>query len=207
MKNKALIAGILIAIFNGLLFVPGFEAYGIYLVAAALALALWLVLKAMTVADYIPAIEEEKVSTPVQAHEPVVVPPAPKNAAEAEVIAVISTLQSKGRLVDFLMDDISKYSDAQVGAAARVVHQGCKSAFDEMITVEPVAREAEGSVVTVPEHAVDSYRISGSASGGSEQKGKLVHKGWKASRVNLPRVIKSEEGKLPVIAPAQIEVK
>ncbi len=203
MKNKALIAGILIAIFNGLLFVPGFEAYGTYLVAAALALALWLVLKAMTVADYLPAIEEDKAPAP----EPEAAPPEPKNAAEAEVVAVISALQNKGRLVDFLMDDISKYSDAQVGAAARVVHQGCKGAFDEMFTVEPVASESEGSVVTVPEKAGDSYRISGTASGGPEQSGKLVHKGWKATKVNLPRVIKAEDGALPPIAPAQVEVK
>lgn len=207
MKNKALIAGVLIAIFNGLLFVSAVEVYASYLVAASLTLALWLVLKGMTAKDYMPEIAEEKPlaeSAPIPAP---VAPPAPRNAAEAEVIAVLSALQSKGRLVDFLMDDISKYSDAQVGAAARVVHQGCKAAFDEMFTVEPVAGENEGAGVTVPSDAGDAYRISGSVAGEGPHSGKLVHKGWKASRVNLPRLIKREEGALPVIAPAQVEVK
>lgn len=207
MKNKALIAGILIAIFNGLLFVPGFEAYGTYLVAAALALALWLVLKALTVADPLPAIEEEAVPAPVSTPEPPPAPPVPKNAAEAEVIAVISALQSKGRLVDFLMDDISKYSDAQVGAAARVVHQGCKGAFEEFFSVEAIAAENEGATVSVPANAGEQYRLVGSVSGEGPFSGKLVHKGWKASRVNLPRVTKSEAGALPPIAPAQVEIK
>lgn len=210
MKTKALIAGLLIAISNGLLFVLAFEKYASYLVAISLTLALWLVLKAMTAKDYMPVIEEPDVdekSVPVAEPKEVVAPLAPKNSAEAEVIAVVSALQNKGRLVDFLMDDISKYSDAQVGAAARVVHQGSKAAFDELFTVEPVALEAEGSNVTIPEGAGDSYRFSGTVCGGLEQSGKLLHKGWKATKVNLPRVIKFEEGQLPTIAPAQVEVK
>lgn len=204
MKNKALIAGILIAILNGLLFVPGFEVYGTYMVAMALALALWLVLKALTVPDLLPSVEAAE---PVRAAESSVAPPAPKNAAEAEVIAVISALQNKGRLVDFLMDDISKYSDAQVGAAARVVHQGCKGAFGEMFTVEPVVKAAEGSKIDVPPNGGELYRLSGSVSGEGPHSGVLVHKGWRVSNVNLPRVLKVEEGKLPPIAPAQVEVK
>ncbi len=203
MKTKALIAGVLIAICNGLLFVPAFEQWASYLVIISLTLALWLVLKGLTAKDYMPAIEEEKPepeSVPVAA-------PAPKNTAEAEVVAVLSALQNKGRLVDFLMDDISKYSDAQVGAAARVVHQGCKSAFDEMFTIESVSDAKEGSTVTVPADAGESYRLSGNVSGEGTQSGKLVHKGWKATRVNLPRVIKVEDGVLPPIAPAQVEVK
>ncbi len=205
MKSKALIAGILIAVSNGLLFVPAIEQYASYLVAISLTLALWLVLKAMTAKDYMPKIDEEDFAVE-EAPSPVV-PPAPKNTAEAEVVAVLSALQSKGRLVDFLMDDISKYSDAQVGAAARVVHQGSKAAFDELFTVEPVASENEGSTVSVPANVGEAYRLSGSFSGEGPHSGKLVHKGWKASRVNLSRVIKLEDGALPPIAPAQVEVK
>jgi hypothetical protein len=32
--------------------------------------------------------------------------------------------------VDFLMEDVTTYDDAQVGAAARVVHEGCQSALN-----------------------------------------------------------------------------
>lgn len=207
MKNRALIAGVLIAILNGLLFVSGFEAYGTYLIAGSLTLALWLVLKAMTDGDATPAFDDKKGSAPQPKPAPVATPPAPKNVSEAEVVAVLAALQSKGRLVDFLMDDISSCSDAQVGAAARVVHQGCKAAFSEMFSVEPVASEREGSTITVPQNARDSYRFFGTACGVFEQSGKLVHKGWKATRVNLPRVVALEPGVLPVIAPAQVQVK
>lgn len=206
MKTKALIAGVLIAICNGLLFVPAAKEHSTYLVAASLTLALWLVLKGAMAKDYVPEIAAEKGEPAAEPVAPVA-PPAPKNAAEAEVIAVLGALQSKGRLVDFLMDDISKYSDAQVGGAARVVHQGCKAAFDELFTVEPVANENEGATVSVPADAGESYRLSGNVSGEGTQSGKLVHKGWKATRVNLPRVIKVEDGVLPVIAPAQVEVR
>lgn len=201
MKTKAILAGLVIAVLNGLMFVEMMAPHKVYLLAGSIALAVWLVLKAML----------EKPADAPEAPEPIIIekeaPPAPKNAAEAEVIAVLASLQSKGRLVDFLMDDISKYSDAQVGAAARVVHQGCKAAFGEMFTVEPVSAEAEGSVVTVPDNPGDAYRFTGAACGGLQQSGKLVHKGWKASKVNLPRVLNVEEGTLPTIAPAQIEVK
>lgn len=204
MRNQALFAGVLIAVLNGLLFVPGFEPYGRYLAMTSLALGLWLVLKVLVQSD--PTIAEEPEIRPTPKSK-LVVPAVPKNTAEAEVIAVVGSLQSKGRFVDFLMDDIGKYSDAQVGAAARVVHQGCKSAFDELFTVEPVASEKEGSTISVPAGAGESYRLSGSVSGEGPFTGKLVHKGWKASRVNLPRVIRVEDGQLPPIAPAQVEVK
>ncbi|MBK1877840.1 DUF2760 domain-containing protein [Pelagicoccus mobilis] len=204
MKTKALVAGILIAILNGLMFVESLSVFNVYFVSGAIALALWLVLKAVTAGE-VPKAEEEAVVPPTP--EPIAPPPAPKNAAEAEVVAVLASLQNKGRLVDFLMDDISKYSDAQVGGAARVVHQGCKAAFSEMFTVEPVATEAEGAKVTVPVDAGEMYRLSGSIKDDGPHSGTLVHKGWKASKVNLPRVIKNEDGQLPAIAPAQVEVK
>jgi hypothetical protein len=58
-------------------------------------------------------------------------------------------LQARGRLIDFLMDDINAYSDAQVGAAARVVHAGCKAALLEHVRISPVRTEGEGATVQV----------------------------------------------------------
>jgi hypothetical protein len=34
-----------------------------------------------------------------------------------------------------------------------------------------------------------------------------VHRGWKTTRVKLPRVLRSGEGRLPTIAPAEVEVR
>lgn len=203
MKSKTLIAGSLIIVLNGLVFVPSTAEYGAYLVAGSLALAAWLVMKTLFAAPITSPEVEEPVIKPSTSQAPL---PA-KASAEAEVLAVLGTLQNKGRLVDFVMDDISKYSDAQVGAAARVVHEGCKSAMTELFTIEPVVKAAEGSKIDVPPNGGEFYRLSGSISGEGPYSGTLVHKGWKATKVNLPRVIKVEEGKLPPIVPAQVEVK
>ncbi|MFY9991796.1 MAG: DUF2760 domain-containing protein, partial [Rhodoplanes sp.] len=46
------------------------------------------------------------------------------NQADSEVVNFLAILQERGRFVDFLMDDITPYSDAQVGAAGRVLHEG-----------------------------------------------------------------------------------
>ncbi|MBV9288668.1 MAG: DUF2760 domain-containing protein, partial [Hyphomicrobiales bacterium] len=70
---------------------------------------------------------------PAPAPEP---PRAPR--ADAEIVQFLAMLQEKGRLVDFLMDDINAYSDAEVGAAARVVHAGCKNVLHEHFSIHPV---------------------------------------------------------------------
>jgi hypothetical protein len=137
--------------------------------------------------------------------------PAPAALAthqvEAEVIGLLGLLQEKGRLVDFLMDDITAYNDAQVGAAARVVHDGCRAALKEHVTVKPVRQEAEGTSVTVPEgYPADEYRLVGNLSGQAPFTGTLRHRGWKAERVKLPRVVRVSGDRLPAIAPAEVEV-
>ena len=126
--------------------------------------------------------------------------------AEAEVIGFLSLLQEKGRLIDFLMDDVTGYSDTEVGAAARVVHQGCRAVLEEHLSVEPIAQEAEGAQVTLPVgYAASDYRLLGKVSGDPPYRGTLVHQGWKPARLNLPRTI-GPEGSLPNIAAAQVEL-
>lgn len=134
--------------------------------------------------------------------------PAPGNQAEAEVVSFLATLQERGRLVDFVMEDISTYDDAQVGAAARVVHAGCKAALREHFSISPVREENEGSSVTVAVgSAADEYRLIGKISGAGPFSGTLVHRGWKAEAVKLPRLVRVDAGRLPTIAPAEIELK
>ena len=94
--------------------------------------------------------------------------PAPErpqaSRADAEIVHFLAMLQEKGRLVDFLMDDINAYSDAQVGAAARVVHAGCKGVLQEHFSISPVRTEQEGSTVQVPAgYSADRYRLVGGA--------------------------------------------
>lgn len=133
--------------------------------------------------------------------------PLAENQADAEVVNFLATLQQRGRLLDFLMDDITAYSDAQVGAAARVVHDGCRAALKEHLGIRPVREEAEGSTVEVPaDHAADEYRLVGRIAGEAPFTGTLVHRGWKVEEVRLPRLLRRDDGRMPTIAPAEVEL-
>jgi hypothetical protein len=127
------------------------------------------------------------------------------NQADAEVANFLALLQEKGRLVDFLMDDITGYSDAEVGAAGRVLHEGCKAVLLEHFGIRPMREEGEGSKVTVPPgYAPDDYRLVGKISGEAPFTGTLVHHGWKTEWVKLPRLIRADRP--PAIAPAEVEL-
>jgi hypothetical protein len=155
--------------------------------------------------------QRPKTIAPVQTHPEPVQLPATKpleSKADADVVNFLSIFQEKGRLVDFLMDDIAGYSDAQVGAAGRVLHEGCKAALLEHFGIRPIREEGEGSKVTVPpQYAPDDYRLVGRISGEPPFTGTLVHHGWKAEWVKLPRLVTTSAGRLPAIAPAEVEVR
>jgi hypothetical protein len=128
--------------------------------------------------------------------------------AEAEILGLLGVFQEKGRLVDFLMEDINGADDAQVGAAARVVHNGCRAALDEHFRIRPVRTENEGTTIVVPTgYAADEYRLVGKISGQAPFSGVLVHHGWKTEQVRLPRILRGADGKFPAIAPAEVELK
>jgi Domain of unknown function (DUF2760) len=134
--------------------------------------------------------------------------PAADNQAEAEIVSFLATLQERGRLVDFLMEDVTTYDDAQVGAAARVVHEGCRAALHDYFKIRSVREENEGSSVTVPVgYTADEYRLIGNIRGAGPFSGTLVHRGWKTEWVKLPRILRVNPERLPTIAPAEVELK
>ena len=59
---------------------------------------------------------------------PAAPPPVESSDRATQLLAI---LQRDGRLVDFLMEDLAPYQDAQVGAAVRDVHRGCREALDK----------------------------------------------------------------------------
>ena len=201
MKFYVPIAAALIAVLNALLLLPAMTAYTIPVAAVALLLAIAIVALSFF----------ERRETPPPPPPPVAAkppPPPPERQAEAEVVAFIGLLQEKGRLIDFLMDDVSLYDDSRVGAAARVVHFGCRDVLQEHFKVTPIADAEEGSQVVIPEnYSVDEYRLMGKITGTPPFKGVLLHKGWKTDSVKLPRIIKTGENPLPSIAPALVEIK
>lgn len=127
-----------------------------------------------------------------------------------EVVNFLGLLQSKGRLIDFLMDDVARYSDAQVGAAARIVHQGCASVIQEYFDIKPIADSREGTPVTLDrDYDPERFRLLGKVVGEPPFKGKLLHHGWRTATVRLPKTAPMSKGKgmdPSVIAPAEVEI-
>src|SRR4029453_10859892 len=58
--------------------------------------------------------------------------PAQPIAADTSdrAVQMFALLQREGRLIDFVLEDLAAYSDAQIGAAARDVHAGCHRALE-----------------------------------------------------------------------------
>jgi hypothetical protein len=207
MKSSLAIAAIFLVLLNVLLLVPATSAYRLPITTAALLIALVILVlsfatgsKSVTTTGPVPSGAPTPAPTAIQ-------PPVPAaNQAEAEVVAFFGLLQEKGRFVDFLMEDITAYDDADVGAAARVIHQGCRQVLQEHFNVSAISESAEGSQVTVPAgYSADQFRIVGKLSGDPPFTGTLIHKGWKTEFVKLPRIAKTE--RLPPIAPAEVELK
>ena len=75
-------------------------------------------------------------------------------------------MQREARFVDFVQEDVASYSDAEIGAATRVVHAGCRKLLREHFSIAPVRTEAEGSRVTVPAgFDASAVRLSGNVVG------------------------------------------
>jgi len=134
------------------------------------------------------------------------VPPPPR--AEAEIVALLALLQEHGRLVDFAKEDIAASSDAQIGSAARVVHAGCRKVLDEYFEITPLQSAPEGTPLTLEAgYDAPAFRLLGSVPENPPYKGKLLHPGWIAQNVKLPRVTGTTDKRpWPVLAPAEVEV-
>ena len=133
-------------------------------------------------------------------------PPPPPEPDETPAIQLLAILQRKGRLVDFLQEDLSAYADDQIGAAVRPIHEGCKQALAETMTLEPVMADAEGSTVTVqPGFDATTVRLTGNVSGEPPFRGTVQHRGWRVKSIDLPKRTKSDAGAM-VVAAAEVEI-
>ena len=198
-----IIAAVLLVAVSGAALVPAAEPIQPYLSGATLGLAI-LVLIGLFLQQRENAVPAKPAVEPARP-----APGQPEVAhADAEIVHFLAMLQEKGRLVDFLMDDINAYNDAQVGAAARVVHVGCKGVLQEYFRVSPIRTEQEGSTVQVPAgYSADEYRLIGKVAGPAPFSGVLVHRGWKADMVKLPKLLRRAADRLPAIAPAEVELR
>lgn len=136
---------------------------------------------------------------------------APKKKAEPEVdplasaLQLLALLQREGRLVDFLEEDVASFSDADIGAAARVVHTGCRKALREHVTLEPVRTEEEGAKVTLEsDFAKEAVKLTGNVGGQGPWSGTLRHRGWRAAKLSLPTAISGHD--VRILAQAEVEL-
>jgi hypothetical protein len=129
----------------------------------------------------------------------------PQGGARAAdgAVQMLALLQRDARLIDFLMEDIAPYTDAQIGAAVRDVQAQARESLTRHLQLAPVLDGVEGEFTQAGSLADVEVKFIGKVpAGGKAPGGLLRHKGWKAQTVDLPA---SAPG--TVIAPAELEVE
>ncbi len=139
------------------------------------------------------------------ASPPAPAPPAPSDDPGDRAVQLLALLQRDARLVDFLQEDLTAYSDAQVGAAARDVHGRCRAALDRYVRIEPLSAEDEGeaSIVSASTSPLTT-RIVGNVPAQGSARGIVRHRGWRVVRLELPPLPSIQARH--VVAPAEVEV-
>lgn len=138
-------------------------------------------------------------------------PPAPpqvitlKEATPDAALQLLGLLQRDARLIDFVQEDIAGYDDADIGAAARLVHEGCRKVLAEHVTLAPVRAEAEGARITLPAgFDAAQVRVTGHVVGQPPFTGTLSHRGWKVTDLRLPQLAPGHDAS--IVAQAEVEL-
>jgi len=132
-------------------------------------------------------------------------PPLAREDSSDRAVQLLALLQRDGRLVDFVTEDLSAYSDAQIGASVRDIHAGCRRVLDRYVTLEPVVNSREGDRVTLGQDLdTAAVRLVGNVTGKPPFSGRLLHRGWRISHVQLPPL--SDAAARAIVAQAEIEI-
>lgn len=120
-------------------------------------------------------------------------------------LQLLAYLQQKARLIDFFKEDLSFYSDQQIGSSVRKIHADCNKALEEWVTIRPLSNLEEGSQLTVPQgFHPEEIKLTGTLSQNPPFKGTLLHPGWKAHKHSLPeRMVERPE----ILMPQEVEAK
>jgi hypothetical protein len=117
----------------------------------------------------------------------------------------LSILQRDSRLIDFLQEDISAYSDDQVGAAVREMHDQCRDSLGRYLALQPVIDGVEGTFAKAPSTDPNVVKFVGNVPAKPPAGGTLRHKGWKAAKIDLPALAAKQDA--TVLAPAELEIE
>lgn len=131
--------------------------------------------------------------------------PALKQASPDAALQLLALLQRDARLIDFAGESLGSYDDAQIGAAARLVHEGCAKVLREHFDIVPVRTEAEGTRITLAAgFDAAAIKLTGNVIGQPPFSGSLSHRGWRVAEVRLPKLAEGHDAR--VLAPAEVEL-
>jgi hypothetical protein len=126
-------------------------------------------------------------------------------ATADRAVQMLALLQRDGRLIDFFTEDLTPYEDAQIGAAVRSMHEGCRQVLERYIKIEPVIAAEENEPVTIDsDFDPAAIKLIGNVAGKPPVRGLLRHRGWRVKETNLPPLPASNSRS--IIAPAEVEI-
>ena len=150
-------------------------------------------------------IVEVRVEVPVEKIVERVVEKTVTPPSHTAALQLLGLLQREARFVDFVQEDVASYTDADIGAAARVVHEGCRKVLREHVTIAPVRSEPEGSRVTLAAgFDATAVRLTGNVVGQAPFTGTLGHRGWRVTEARLPQL--TDEKAAAILAQAEVEL-
>lgn len=155
-------------------------------------------------------LDETPIIAPTTAPAPKpieVAAPVIRKPSQSEAVTLLATLQREARLVDFLKEDLSSYSDDQVGAAVREIQRDGSAVLERFFAIRPILTEEEGARIDVPAgFDAARYRLTGKLAGEAPFHGTLQHHGWEATRCELPAFTGSDSA-ARTIMPAEVEIR
>jgi hypothetical protein len=132
-------------------------------------------------------------------------PPPPPPKPSGEPLRVLARLQRDGRLVDFLLEDVSGAGDADLGAGVREIHRKCHESLHKHLALEPVLPQQEGETVEVPAGFDPSAIVlTGNVTGQPPFRGTLRHQGWRVKEIKLAAPPEGQDEF--VLQPAEVEL-
>jgi len=150
-------------------------------------------------------IVEKIVEVEKLVHAPAPEPVILKESTPDAALQLLGLLQKEARFIDFIKEDIATYSDADIGVAARVVHEGCNKAINEHFTLAPIRNEQEGEKITLPQgFDAAAVRLTGNIVGSAPFTGTLIHKGWQVTTIRLPKLTQGHNAN--ILAAAEVEL-
>ena len=151
------------------------------------------------------AARDGALPAPLPTTAPVPAAPPLKEARPDAALQLLALLQRDARLIDFVQEDLAGHADADIGVAARLVHEGCRKVLREHFTLVPVRAETEGSSVTLDAgFDAAAVRLTGNVVGQAPFRGTLSHRGWRATEVRLPKTAAGHAA--DVLAQAEVEL-